>query len=363
MKILTITFHYGTNYGAVLQAYALQQKIQSLGHENLVFTHPENKQYYQKVSFSNPYVTLRTLYINLMLFIRKKKHLRLIKSFKDFHTDHLNLTREYNSMEDLRNNVPDVECLITGSDQVWNMSSRSEFRPAHFLDFGKQNLLRFSYAASIEKLNYTKEQKEQAKKCLSCFKGISVREQSAKEYIESFTSHKVEVVLDPVFLLTKEEWRTVAKGPRIKEPYILCYQVLSNKNMQKVVNKLSKDTGYPIVSICNGTHKWIRSDYTYFDVSPEEFIGLYDNAAVVVSSSFHGTAFGFIFNKPTYSLIKNVSSNRASDLLNKLEMSEFLISSVENLPEPKIDEVLLNKNLEKEREKSIDFIKRMLNEN
>lgn len=363
MKTLTVTFHHTTNYGATLQAYALQRKIMSLGHDNVLFEYPESSKYYSSISLSNIRLALVGLYFNFTKLIRKKEHLKLKESFKEFKENNMHRTRVFLSVDDLRNNTPNVDYLIAGSDQVWNMGSNPKFKPAHFLDFGNKNIKRFSYAASIERLNYTEENKDYVNNILSTFKGISVREQSAKEYIESFTSHKVEVVLDPVFLLTKEEWRTVAKEPRIKGPYILCYQVLSNKNIQKVVNKLSKDTGYPIVSICNGTHKWIRSDYTYFDVSPEEFIGLYDNAAVVVSSSFHGTAFGFIFNKPTYSLIKNVSSNRASDLLNKLEMSEFLISSVDNLPKPKIDEALLNKNLEKEREKSIDFIKRMLNEN
>lgn len=362
MKTFTVTFHHTTNYGATLQAYALQRKLKSLGHENILFEYPESNRYYSRIPFSKPKQALVSLYFNFTKFIRKEEHTRLRDSFRNFKKKNMNLSRVFESVEDLRNNPPEVDYLITGSDQVWNMNSNPKFKEAHFLDFGKKNTKRFSYAASIEKLNYTKEQKDYANNILATYKGISVREQSAKEYLESFTDYKTEVVLDPVFLLTKEEWITIAKPPRIKEPYILCYQVLSNKNMQKVVNKLSKDTGYPIVSICNGTHKWIKSDHTFFDVSPEEFIGLYDNANIIVTSSFHGTAFGLIFNKPTYSLIKNVSSNRASDLLNKLEVSEFLISSADDLPEPKIDKELLNNNLNRERNKSIDFIECMLNE-
>lgn len=362
MKTLTVTFHHTTNYGASLQAYALQRKIKSLGHDNVVFEYPDSGRYYSRIRLSNPRRALISSFFNVTKFFRKKEHLRLRESFKQFKKNNMQLTRVFSSIEDLQENTPDVDCLITGSDQVWNMRSNRRFKPAHFLDFGDKNLKRFSYAASIEKLNYTEEQKEYVNNVLESFDGISVREQSAKEYIESFSNHNPKVVLDPVFLLTKEEWRTIAKEPRVKGAYILVYQVLSNPNMQKVVNKLSRDTGYPIVSVNNGTHRWIRADYTFFDVSPEELIGLYDDAAIVVSTSFHGTALGLIFNKPTYSLIKGTSSNRASDLLNKIEMSEFLISSLENLPEPRINVEQLNKNLDRERNNSIEFLKNMLDD-
>lgn len=362
MKTLTLTFHHTTNYGATFQAYALQQKILYLGHSNLLFEYPDSKNYYLKIPLFKPKLAIRNLYLNYTLFIRKKEHNELRNSFKCFKKNNMYFTREFNSLDDLRQNTPDVNCLIAGSDQVWNLNSNSNFKPAYFLDFGKEKMIRFSYAASIEKLNYTEEQKKQVKKWLFRFKGISLREESAKEYIESFTDYQCVRVLDPVFLLKKEEWLTVSKEPRLKEPYILCYQVLSNDNMQNVVNELKKKTGYPIVSICNSAHKWIKSDYSFFDVSPEEFIGFYNKASIIVSSSFHGTALGVIFNKPTYSLIKNASSNRATDLMKKLNLIDFLITKGKELPEPIIDVEKLNSTIDKEIDKSIDFLKKMLNE-
>lgn len=364
MKTFTLTYHNSINYGAVLQTYALQQKIQLLGHENIVleYPYPASKQYYSNLSVANPYSFLKSLYINIMMFIRKKQHVKLRKSFTDFHTQHLNLTREYKSMEDLQNNTPDVDCLITGSDQVWNMRLMSNFKSAYFLSFGKKDLLRFSYAASIERLDYTEEQKEQVRKWLSCFKGISVREDSAKDYIESFTDYKCVNVLDPVFLLDKNDWNKLATKPRIEGPYILCYQVLSNKRMQEVVNMLQKKTGYPIVVVSNLAFKWIKSDYTFFDVPPEEFLGFYNNASIVVTTSFHGTALGIIYNKPTYSLVKDVLSNRTKDLMRMFNIEKFLISSDSTIPKPTVDLENVNYILEKEREKSISFLTNMLNE-
>lgn len=362
MKTLTLTFHHTTNYGATFQAYALQRRILSLGHSNLLFEYPDSKKYYLKIPLFKPKLAIRNLYINYTLFIRKKEHNELSNSFKRFKKNNMHFTRVFNSLEDLRNNTPDVDCLITGSDQVWNMNSNSYLKPAYFLDFGDEKLIRFSYASSIEKLNYSEEQKNQVKKWLSIFKGISLREESAKQYVNSFTNLKCDRVLDPVFLLEKDEWNKIAKEPRIKTPYILCYQVLSNKRMQEVLDKLQKETNYPIVAICKDPFCRIKSDYAFYDVSPEEFLGFYNNSSIVVTTSFHGTALGIVFNKPTYALIKDVSSNRMKDLMRLFNLDEFLISSDAIIPKP----VDISRNvkliLKNEREKSLLYLTSMLDE-
>lgn len=359
MKTFTVTFHHSTNYGASLQTYALQHTIEQLGHENMVMEYPYSTRYYSKISFSNPKVAARQLYINVMLFLRKKQHKRLIDSFAVFHRNHLKLSPTYHSIEQLRDNPPQADCLITGSDQVWNLNSKSSFAPAYFLDFGNKESIRFSYAASIEGLNYSDSQKEWVKERIASYKGISLREESAKQYLESFTDYKCERVLDPVFLLSKETWNSIAIKPRISEPYILCYQVLSNPRMQEVVDKLKKTTGYKIVTINNGPYTHIKADYSLFDVSPEEFLGFYNDAKIVVTTSFHGSAFGIVYGKPTYSLIKNTLSNRIKDLFNLLGLQEFVISSDSQIPEPIMDE--RHKDLLKnEVSKSLDYLKRML---
>lgn len=364
MKTMTITYHHTTNYGASLQTYALHRKIKDLGHENVLFEYPEKRRYYNKIIFSNPKSFIRSLYFNFTKLIRKKKHFRLIDSFDKFRSQNIEFTRVYESMDDLRNNYPDVEALITGSDQVWNMKTNPQFIPARFLNFGKPNLLRFSYAASIESLNYTDEEKKYVKDSLSNFKGISLREESAKNYIKDITGLNAIRVMDPVFLLSKEEWMEIAKQPRLKGPYILCYQVLSNERMQEVVNEIKKRTGYPIVSICNGTFKWIKSDYTFYDVSPEEFIGFYNDAGIVVSSSFHGTALGLVFNKPTYSLIKESGYKRIENIMNIFNSKEYMISkSTITIPSHNIDYEKTTSILKNERDKSIDFLMQMLNDN
>lgn len=324
MKTITITYHHTTNYGASLQAYALQKMLISLGCENEIFEYPYTKTKL-KISIKNPRSILIAIYLKFFLCLRRKQSNKLQFLFKEFHEKYLKVTRIYKSLEDAKSNLLEYDCAVTGSDQVWKLSTMPEFVPIRFLDFGNDSMVRFSYAASIESLNYSDKQKEYVRNILKTFKGISVREESAKNYLESFINETCKVVLDPVFLLKKEDWDLIAQKPRIEGPYILCYQVIGNKRMQEVANLLKKRTNYPIVSVCNGVTKWIVSDYTFYDVSPEEFLGFYKNASIVISASFHGTAFGIIYQKPIYSLVKQNSSNRIKDLLSMLKLDKYII--------------------------------------
>ncbi len=358
MKTLTVTFHHTTNYGAVLQTYALQQTILSLGHENLVLeTKTSEKKKKSKLS-------IRELYLKYLAWLRRKERKVLVKYFADFHKYRLQLTRQYASMEDLRNDPPDVDCLITGSDQVWNFATTPKFIDSRLLKFGKESAIRFSYAASMEELRYSDEQKQRLKDALVGYKGISVREQSAKDYIESFTPYQVERVLDPVFLLSKENWMQLAIEPRIKGPYILCYQVQSNKRMEEVAYHLKKETGYPVVSICNGPIRWMKSDYSFHDVSIEEFLGFYNQAAYIVSASFHGVAMGLVFDKPVYALIKSVRANRLKEVMKLFVLDDYIVSQDEKSEiKPYKVSSLENMQVIKKQylEKSFDYLNRMLN--
>lgn len=359
MKTLTVTFHHSNNYGALLQMFALHTKIKELGHENLVLETklPVSKK--KKKSY-NPKVMLRNWYMSLCGKIRRKEVQTLHNSISDFKKRNVEFTKPYISMEELKSDPPQVDALITGSDQVWNMTTIPSMIPSRFLDFGNPEAIRFSFAASIENMKYSESQKEYAREQLKKFKGITLREQSACNFIESFSNLHTECILDPVFLFDKKEWAAIAKKPRIDGPYILCYQVLSNKLMQKVVNRVKKETGFPVVSICNLPFKWIKSDYSFFDVSPEEFLGLYNNAACVVTTSFHGTAFGVLFNKKTYTIPRSISSNRICDLMNMFGLNDYVVKPNMNLSNNSVDWNRVNGVIEKERNRQIRYLHDML---
>lgn len=361
MKTLTVTFHHSNNYGAILQAYALQQAIESFGHENLIFEYPYSEHFYDSIDWIRPALAIKTVCINILKFCRRKQIRERQNSFTDFHNRRMKLTQIFHSMDELRLNVPHCDALITGSDQVWRFSANKEFVPAYFLDFGEPGTLKFSYAASIEKLDYTSEQKALVTNWLKDYKAISLRETSAAEYIRNVTGYDTQRVLDPVFLLDRDHWMKIAKPPRIKEKYILCYQVQSSSTMQEIADYLKRMTGYKTVAVLPYSTKWIKTDYALFDVSPEEFLGLYNSAEMVVSGSFHGTALAHVFGKTVYASVKEGHANRIVDIMSLLGVPQFCIGKTEDLlPPGKFDHKRVQEILQAERLRSMEYLRNCL---
>ena len=121
-------------------------------------------------------------------------------------------------------------------------------------------------------------------------------------------------------------------------------------------------TGYPIVSICPSEIRYIKADYSLHDVSPEEFLGLYSQAAIVVSASFHGTAFGLLFEKPSYGLIRSTHANRIREILALGGLERFCIDTDTPIPEPEIDVDSLREKLDAERTRSLAYLTNLLKE-
>ena len=361
MNTMTVTFHHTCNYGAVLQAYALQKTLNKMGHENIIFEYSTNKERKNRNNVISMRGLVRAIISNIHYKLHKKENIALVQSFEDFHTNNLRLTKEYSSMDELSSDYPEVDALITGSDQVFNLKTMPQFVPARLLQFGPDKCIRFSYAASLEKKDYTDEQKKYMSSALARFKGISIREKSAKEYFESFVRNKnIIEVLDPIFLLDNKDWEDIMISPRINGPYILIYQVQRNNRIQEVANYLKKQTGYSVVSINNSYIRWMNADKTFYDVSPEEFLGFYKNAAIVIAASFHGVAFALKFGKPVYAMTKKGTSSRIHDLMCKFGLEDFCIDEKKKIKKWDANHVLLDQILVKERKKSFEYLRTML---
>lgn len=363
MKTFTVTFHHTTNYGAILQAYALQQTLFGMNVNNEIFEYYHKESSYIKIDFKNPILTMKRFYAKFIQIWHRKDIIKKKKSFIQFHDKYLNLSRMYYSMDELNKYPPKVNVLITGSDQVWKFWDDSEFTPARFLDFGDKTIKRFSYAASIEQLNYSTLQKEYVKQRLKNYTGISVREQTAANYISSFTGYEVQRVIDPVFLLEKEKWIEISKKRKIEGPYILCYQVQSAPLMQKIVDELKRVTGYRTVAVIPYSTKWIKVDETLYDVTPEEFLAIVKEAEILIGASFHGVALGLVFEKIVYATARSNYSERIRGLMELFGIKSFFVDDTEKIPLPcefeldKVKEIVFQ-----ERKKAFEFLERNLKE-
>lgn len=296
MKIITVTTQKADNYGAVLQAYALQQTLLNLGYDNelldcsVVEKHPFNIK-----------LSVRKLILKLQDTVYYSRYKKLSGRFPGFREKLLKQTRPYYSVEDVQTNPPEADIYLTGSDQVFALGN--SLVPVRFLDFGDSGKVRASYAASKGLFEEDEKSIEYLKDKLSRFNCISSREEQGTEYIQNKLGFACETHIDPVFLLDKEQWNRITPEPRITQPYILCFRMLRHDAFQPLVDKLKKETGWQVVSIQPRADKKLKADKYLFDVTPQEFVQLIRDAGVVVTTSFHATAFSIIFNKKFYSLI------------------------------------------------------------
>ncbi len=348
-KIGILTFHRAHNYGAVLQSYALQLKTKSF-----------------IIDYYSPYI-----YDQYKLFkpLRKNVIKFIISLVRDFRNYKVNKKR-YINFEKVISNLPlisleetnNMSILITGSDQVWNPEITNGLSDIYTLNFGNDNIKRISYAASVGNINNIEKYKNEYKDKISKLDRISVREESAKLELEKILPYKkIEVVLDPTLLLTEKEWNNEIKSIKSEnKKYILAYVVEENDNYLKIVNKLSKETGLGIIHFGRKNPGYNNEIKTCYTSGPLEFVNLIKNADYIVTTSFHATVFSIIFNKKFWVVPHRTTGSRVTDLLNKLGISHRIVNTLEEFEKRNYDENIdynkVNKILEKEREKSINWL-------
>lgn len=343
MKIKTITCHHVYNYGASLQAYALQHYLESLGHEvEIIDFNP-----WFHCDRYNPFWIPKNAIGRAASIIKKFPLLRYIwcpykayrggmfktwgrkAAFDAFEKEYYHLTSiKYFSSEELMQNPPMADAYIAGSDQIWNTFSNNGKEPGYYLDFGNDQTKRFSYAASLATNSIKDECKDFIKEKLAKFSFISVREKTGASLLADLGISNVSVVLDPVFLLDKSEWKQLSLTGNLyglsHESYVLVYDFLGNDdNMISFAKAYAKEKSLKIVSINDFSERGY-ADININNAGPLEFLSLIDNAACVIASSFHATAFSVIFQKEfyTFSLKGHHNSLRMSDFLSSLGLQD-----------------------------------------
>lgn len=291
MKVGIMTFNRAINYGAVLQSYALKNKLNSLGHECTVINYyskevEEGASPFYLKSFS-PKEILTTICQIKMRFEKNKK----IKEFSENYLDCSSKLVDNKTIESLKNSY---DVIITGSDQVWNYEITG-LDENYFLSFASKETKKISYGASFGVSAIPVEYKDKYKKLLSYIDCISVRESSGADIVEDLLGFYPAIVSDPVFLLEEEKWSKIAAKPTVKEEYILVYSI-NKSNCYQMAESISRETGEIIVGLQTPMSNRVKCK-AIRDESPEEFLGWFKNAKYIVTDSFHGTAFSLIFKK------------------------------------------------------------------
>ena len=341
-KVGVITFHEANNYGAVLQAVALQKALYKIGAEPYIVNYRPSTQYGFKVPLS-----LHT--IPYIPFLKEKE-----KSFNKFLKKNAKLTKKAKNLQELELIAKSFDVVITGSDQVFNPKWRNGDL-AYLLNFAKPSQ-RFSYAASFGISEIPDDWASKIKPLLSEYNVISVREPSAKSIIENLGC-KARVDCDPVLLLTKDEWLSLSKKPNLSN-YLLLYTLESNDELVSFARKIAKERGLKIIQLTDSLRKH-RGDITYLSYKgPEIFVGAFANASYIVTNSFHGLAFSSLLEKDFTAFLQNrngAPNARLTDFVKKYSLEDCVYSQGGEVPHEHNFEVT-RKLINDDRELSYSYI-------
>lgn len=365
MRIGILTFHLAINYGAVLQAYALEEYLNDKGYEAELIDYYSSEvyDYYKPLYCDYKVYKGKSFFKMAHNFAFYKKNNEKMKNFRNFVKAYLKKSNRINDLDELKKTAYNYDCLITGSDQVWSPNiSIGEAFTVFILDFIKSEKIRkISYAASIGENEIDDVYRDILINSLNDYHSISVRENSAKKILNR---EDIEIVLDPTFLITKENWNNLADKSdiSIKEKYIFVYMLQKNSNLIEFVNALSKEKKLKIVYL-NKEKYFKKNAINYFTIGPESFLKLIKNAEYVVTNSFHGMVFSILFERQFITFLHSTKFSRQIELLKKFNLEDYCYlkdnSNLEKI-DKEINYSCVNKLINEEIKKSISFLEKAL---
>ncbi|WP_370832909.1 polysaccharide pyruvyl transferase family protein [Acidaminococcus sp.] len=360
-KIGILTFQRASNYGAALQMYALQRKIRDIGPDAEVidFICPYIFDWYKPFMLKHIFHPRALIGDILNASIKMKRN----HQFSSFVKKTMRFSKPV-SKSSLSSISDKYDVYIVGSDQVWNpLLTNSE--SAYFLDFVKEKSKRRSYAASFGVSEWPISSTLPIARLLEEMGAISTREEAGKKLIQSISGNTapITVDLDPVFLLKKEEWLSIAKKKVGSKSYLFIYAV-GNENLEKVyrtASQLAEEKGLYIINLRYGRsirHSEYQIGHVVYDAGPDDFVSFIANASCVVTDSFHATAFSVIFHKPMYISMPNTSGSRISNLFSTAGIEGRSIGKMMK----KIDWDKADRQMEKARRESLSHLKEIIGE-
>ncbi len=307
------------NYGAVLQAYALNKKLRQFGYvaEHLDFSLSNFPLY--KYPTSQNTANAKSSFIRRCIqkfLVRPWNHFKIalhkkeIKEVKDaiearkqaFNHFEYRLTPHSSTIytpENIKDSLTEYDIFVCGSDQIWNPQWLNMM---FLLDFVPSTIPKFSYAASVSAKKLAPEQQNTFKDSLSGYIGVSVRERDTVDLLRPLAPIEPVYSLDPTLLLTKEEWDDAAAERVVDENYIFCYFLDEGEKLRKLAKEYAEKHNYKIVAIPFLMNKYNRYDKKYSDIlfadaTPEMFISLVKHASLIMTDSFHASVFSLIYQK------------------------------------------------------------------
>lgn len=380
MKIGILTLRMYTNYGGIVQNYALQTILRRMGHEvYTIYTCLPN----WKSPINKPIIILKR-------FIKKilgRKDVIIFLERKEIHDDkiirqhihrfikeNINLTQEIYVKEDFNIiNSLDFDAIVVGSDQVWRIPYARPDIQTYFLDFIKKDgIKKFAYSASFgtDELEFSDEQIQECGDLIKDFEFVSVREDSALDLIKNKyrweCKNEPVHTLDPTMLLSKNDYLALLKDFDIDFDGDLFYYILDmTEEKQKILDLLSRDLGLRPFTVKSKKTDCLDNPYDRIVPPVEMWLQAFNKAKYVFTDSFHGCVFSIIFNKD-FIVYGNKARgmSRFNSLMNMFDLHDRLIYSISDytpqLLEKKVNWLSVNQTKEDKKEEAIQLLKKYL---
>ncbi len=338
MRIGILTFHRAHNYGALLQAYALKTYLESWGHvvgyvDYMPQWHADEYSVWNKTAFQKKSMVDKIKYIILWILTLGRKTKRY-NNFQRFITQYMHLTPEAKYVQSPIKLEEKYDYIVMGSDQIWRnwivTNQYIGFDPIYYGEKIAPKTKYIAYAVSMGIINYNKQEKQFLQRILGNFEQIAVREEALQNELH-LLGYESTLVADPTFLLTKEQWNAILPQQRYKkEKYVLFYHLLASDHASKLAEKIAKELNCELMTIRAGVPLAPAKNEVQ-TAGPIEFLQMLRDAEFIVATSFHGTAFSVIFEKPFYTLGLGENSNRVVSLLRQINLQDRYLSDSQTI--------------------------------
>lgn len=361
MKAAVITLHTVSNYGTQLQAFATQEKLKEYFDEVLFVDYRRPDTYGKRLinTFAKGNPVRAFAIIPTIIYWRR--------IFGDFQKKFLNIDNKvFLSEEDFKNYQCTADIYFSGSDQVWNTGWNNGIIPPFYLSFVPKDKPKYAYASSFGKNKLTKDEIKKSKKYIEQFKKISVREESGVTILKhQYKYETVTRIVDPTLAMTGDFWRKYSTKRKIKKPYILIYNLNRSKEFDEYAKELSKRTGYKLYRFCTRFDQIFRNGKSLVIPQIFDFINYVDNAEIVLTDSFHATAFAMNLNTEPICIYPHSYSGRLSEFLKLVDSENRHINSYDDYDviNRHVDFSKVNKILDAERKKVDNFLQSIIEEN
>ena len=361
----TVTWVTYRNFGTILQAFALQKAVTSLGYDNHII---DDRAIVESFRIRKKFSLLRELHKIKWLYPRKaefaKRNQGSVRLFHEFIGRYMLVDSAWETRKDLSERY---DIYIAGSDQIW--SPDVPFDDFYYLAFTERP--KVAYAPSLGVTNYPEEKVPAVKPLLERFGSLSVREPQGADTLRDMFGLEADIVSDPTMLLSRDTWEGLMtpSDNDVCRPYALCYFLTYNQDYIKLVREYCRERSLQLKMIVVSPDCVDVADEDVY-TGPDGFLQAVAGADIVLTDSFHGSIFSLIFERPFFTFRRfddssaSSQNSRVENLLSMMQLEHRLLGrTICKLPEcPEIDWSAVRSKVSDLRERSLSYLMKSLSE-